>query len=50
MTVSVTPLTPPVGSDINFGAVVENVDLENLNGMPFKFTAKRHVQQLTKVE
>ena len=32
MTLSIKPLTPPPGTDINFGAVVENVDLENLTG------------------
>lgn len=32
MTVSIEPLTPPPGSNINFGAVVDNVDLENLTG------------------
>lgn len=29
---SVRPLTPPKGSDITFGAVVDDVDLENLTG------------------
>lgn len=33
MTIDIRPLTPP-GSDIKFGAVVDNVDLENLTGTP----------------
>lgn len=41
MTVSVKPLAPPSGSEINFGAVVDNVDLENLDGMLGEFTARR---------
>ena len=32
MTLSIKPLTPPPGTDIDFGAVVENADLENLSG------------------
>ncbi|GMF80403.1 unnamed protein product [Aspergillus oryzae] len=30
MPATVQPLTPPAGSDINFGAVIDNVDLENI--------------------
>lgn len=33
MTATVQPLTPPAGSDVNFGAVIDNIDLENLTGM-----------------
>lgn len=33
MTIDIRPLTPPPGSNIKFGAVVDNVDLENLIGM-----------------
>ena len=29
---TVTPLQPPKGSDIDFGAQIEGVDLENLTG------------------
>lgn len=32
MTLSIKPLTSPPGTDIGFGAVVENADLENLSG------------------
>lgn len=31
---TVEPLTLPAGSDIDFGAVVTNADLENLTGTP----------------
>ncbi len=30
--ITIQPLTPPEGSQINFGAVVSNVDIENLSG------------------
>lgn len=33
MAIDIRPLTPPPGSDIKFGAVVNNADLENLTGM-----------------
>lgn len=33
MAISIKPLTPPPGSKIDFGAVAENVDIENLTGM-----------------
>ena len=33
MAPTVHSLPPPPGSDIDFGAIVENVDLENLTGM-----------------
>lgn len=33
MPATVQPLTPPAGSDINFGAVIDNVDLENITGI-----------------
>lgn len=29
---TVQPIVPPEGSAIDFGAVVSNVDIENLNG------------------
>lgn len=29
---TVTPLSPPPGSDINFGAIIDHVDVENLTG------------------
>lgn len=32
MSLSIRRLIPPKGSRINFGAVVDNVDLENLTG------------------
>ncbi|KAE8327929.1 hypothetical protein BDV39DRAFT_214737, partial [Aspergillus sergii] len=35
MPATVQPLTPPAGSDINFGAVIDNVDLENLTDETF---------------
>ncbi|EYE91996.1 TauD/TfdA family dioxygenase [Aspergillus ruber CBS 135680] len=35
MTIDIRPLTPPPGSDIKFGAVVGNVDLENLTDDTF---------------
>ncbi|RAK81402.1 TauD/TfdA family dioxygenase [Aspergillus fijiensis CBS 313.89] len=35
MAPTVHPLTPPPGSDIDFGAVVDNVDLENLTDDDF---------------
>lgn len=43
MAVSVKPLDPPSGSEINFGAVVDNVDLDNLDSMLGEFTARRRV-------
>ncbi|KAI9040362.1 TauD/TfdA family dioxygenase [Aspergillus affinis] len=35
MTPTITPLSPPTGSDVNFGAVIANVDLENLTDETF---------------
>ncbi|KAB8224539.1 hypothetical protein BDV33DRAFT_233457 [Aspergillus novoparasiticus] len=35
MPATVQPLTPPAGSDINFGAVIDNIDLENLTDETF---------------
>lgn len=32
MAPTVHSLPPPPGSDIDFGAIVENIDLENLTG------------------
>lgn len=34
---TVRPLQPPKGSDIDFGAQIEGVDLENLTGLLLRF-------------
>lgn len=37
---TVTPLQPPKGSDIDFGAQIEGVDLENLTGKQHRLKPK----------
>lgn len=36
MSLAIRKLIPPKGSCVNFGAVVDNVNLENLTGITFK--------------
>ena len=38
--ISVTPITPPKGSDIDFGAVLEGADLENITEVDFDVIRK----------
>jgi hypothetical protein len=34
--VTVEPMVPPKGSAIDFGAVINGMDLENLTGKPYQ--------------
>ena len=44
--ITVEKLAPPAGSDIDFGAVISNVDLENITGM-YTNQVMGNVEELT---
>lgn len=43
---TVRPLEPPIGSEIDFGAQIDGVDLENLTGLVFQDTCEVHTANM----